>query len=123
MELAADNVRHDIDTEVTKHLNSESMKQVISSNAVDSFTKICDAKTPAMIDKLEEIARDILIEDKWITKDIKAVITDVVEYQKENVQKLMEQQINSNLTQNLIYQLANEACNRQAPIILTDLPI
>ena len=114
MELAADDIRHDVDAEVTKHLNSESMKQVISSNALDSFTKICDAKTLAMIEKLEETARDIRTEAKWITKYIQAVAMNAVANQKDNVQKLMKWQINSKLSQNLINRLAKEACNCQA---------
>ena len=61
------------------------MKRVISSNTLDSVTKISDAKTPAMIRNLEETARDILTEDKWITKHIQAVATDAVAYQKDNV--------------------------------------
>ena len=40
------------------------MKKVTSSNALDLFNKILDAKTPAMIDKIEETARDIRTKDK-----------------------------------------------------------
>ena len=88
---------------------------------MDSFTKICDAKTPTIIEKREEIARDILTEDKWITKNIQAVVMDAVVYQKDNSQKLMEQQINLKLTQNRIKRIAKEAWNRQVPVSVDGL--
>ena len=111
-EHAANDNRNNVDTSITKLLNSELMKQVISSNALESFNKICNVKTPAMIKKLEGTARDILIEGKWITNYIQAVATDAVAYQKNDVQRLMERHINLKPTQNLINCMAKEACNK-----------
>ena len=40
-ELAADKIRTGVDSLLTDHLTSDSIKQVLSSNALNYFTNIC----------------------------------------------------------------------------------
>ena len=45
MDMTAAEIVNEITTAVTTHLESEPMKRIISSNALESFTKVCDSKT------------------------------------------------------------------------------
>lgn len=59
---------------------------------------------------LENTAKDILTEDKWIQQHIQAIATDAVAYQKETLQEHVDKIINSKTSQRLIERVAKTAC-------------
>lgn len=50
IELAVEDIMNNVNSSVTKNLNSDLMKRVISSNALQSFTKVCNVKTSDVIE-------------------------------------------------------------------------
>ena len=99
---AVDKTLETVKSSVESSLNSDKMKQIHDENAMRAFDAICEDSSPAMIEKLEDTAKDILTQDSWITQHIKQVASNAVGYQKENLQKYVETKINSDSSRRLI---------------------
>ena len=82
IDIAATTVREELEVSVETHLNSESMKRVLSSNALDCFTEICDSNSPKIVEKVEATARTILERDTWIHEHVRTIAADAAVYDK-----------------------------------------
>ena len=110
MDMTAAEIVNEITTAVTTHLESEPMKRIISSNALESFTKVCDSKTPEIIKRIEDTAKDIMTKDDWIKRHVEGIALDAVTYQKDHLQDHVNKIINSSSSHRLIESLAKTAC-------------
>ena len=61
--MAVTAIIDEIEEIVTIHLNSEPIRQVISSNALELFNMTCCFKSPDIVLQFEEISKEILIEE------------------------------------------------------------
>ena len=59
-------IKEEIETAVERHLTQEPMKDIISANALESFTTICDSKTPENVDIISVMTKDVLQDDIWL---------------------------------------------------------
>ena len=99
------------------------MKQIHDDNAIRGFDAIYKDNSPAMIEKLEDTAKDILTQDSWITQHIKQIASNAVGYQKDNLQKYIDKTINSDSSRQVINTLAKSAVDHWTPIIGDEKPI
>lgn len=120
MDITTAEIINEVNTTVTTHLESEPMKQIISSHALESFTKVSDSKALDIIKRIEDTAEDIMTEDGWIKQHIEEITMDAVMYQKDYLQDHINKIINSSSSYRLIKSLAKTACNRHAAMATQD---
>ena len=97
---------------VTIHLNSEPMKQVISSNALELFNMTCCFKPHDIDPQFEETSKEILIEEPWLETHVKLITLATIAFDKVCFQELVNMVIHSSTTQSIIGNLEKAACNR-----------
>ena len=119
---AVDKTLETVATSVESSLNSSKMKKIHDDNAMRAFDAICKDSSPTIIEKLKDTAKDILTQDSWITQHIKQVASNAVGYQKDNLQKYVENTINSDSSRQLINTLAKSAVGEWAAIISDEKP-
>ena len=66
IDITASTIKDELEESVETHLRSESMKRVLSSNALDCFTQICDSNLSQITERVEATARTILEGDTWL---------------------------------------------------------
>ena len=112
--MAAPVIIDKIEVTVKTYLNLEPMKRVISSNALESFNLIYDSKAPEIIQQVEDTAKEIWIEEPWLKTHVELIALATVEFEKENLQELVNTIIHSSTAENIIVNLAKAACNGHA---------
>ena len=90
IDIAAVTIKDELEETVENHLQSEPMKRVISSNALNCFTKICDSNVPNVVEKVEATAKEILESDTWLKEYVQTIAARTVVYDKLNVQALVD---------------------------------
>ena len=86
------------------------MKRVLSANALDCFTDICDSNAPKVIEKVEAAAKEILKNDTWLKEHVQTIAACTVVYDQLNVQELVESTVRSSETKKIIDMLAKTTC-------------
>ena len=56
-------IKGKIEIAVKHHLTLKPMKDIISAYALESFTTICDSKSPEIVDRIGATAKTILKDD------------------------------------------------------------
>ena len=69
--MAAIPIKGEIETAVEHHLIWEHMKDIISCNALESFTTICDSKSLKIVDRIETATNAILKDKIWLKTHVK----------------------------------------------------
>ena len=71
--MSAITIKEEIETAVEHHLTSEPMKDIISANALELFTTICDSKIPEIVDRMETTTKAILKDDIWLKNHVESI--------------------------------------------------
>ena len=98
IDIVAITIKDELEETVENHLQSEPMKRVISSNALNYFTKICDSNAPNVAEKVEATAKEILESDTWLKEYVQTIAAHTVVYDKLNVQALVDSTVQSSDT-------------------------
>ena len=87
--MAAIAIKDEINTAVKHHLFSENMKDIISENVLESFTTICDSKSPKFVDRIETTTKAILKDDVWLKPHVENIVTKTTLFEKKNMKKMV----------------------------------
>ena len=80
IDLAAITIKEEIDTAVKHHLTSENMKDIISENALESFTTICNSKSPEIVDRIRTTTKAILKDDVWLKTHVENIAVRIAAF-------------------------------------------
>ena len=100
--MSAATIKDEVEAVVENHLLSEHMKNLIGANTLESFTIVCDSKTPDSVDRLGKTAKNILKDDTWLKTHDKSIAGKIITIEKANIQEIVNQTALSPTTQKLI---------------------
>ena len=90
IDLSAVTIKEEIETAVERHLTSEPMKDIISANALESFSTICDSKSSDIVDRIEATTKAILKDDIWLKQHVESIAALTTVIKKRECSRIVE---------------------------------
>ena len=112
--VAAATIIDAVEETVMTYCNSKAMTRVISSNMLEVFTVTYDFKTLDIVQWLADITTEISREELWLKTHVESIVLGTVEFEKNNLQELVNTVVLSSTIQCIIDSLVKTACNRHA---------
>ena len=112
IDMATITIKKEIETAVKYHLMSENMKDIISSNTLESFTTICNSKSAEIVDRIRTTAKAILKDNIWLKTHFENIAAKTTAFENQNIQEMVSQTVHSYTTQRIIDGYSKTSCFR-----------
>ena len=114
IDMAVITIKEEIKTMVEHHLTLEYMNNIISSNALESFTTICNSKSTKIVDRIGTTTKAIPKDNILLKTHVENISAKITAFDKQNIQETVSKTVHSSTTQCIIDGYSKTVCLQHA---------